>query len=134
MILGGMRSSGTLSDSTVKRMYGEEATLQSLQDMPADAFTELAMKRLDREPMRFKVTVLGSVREGDLVHYVLRTHAEGEGTIVDAVDVTTLRPWGNTWRANLKTHSTTSPPPRARLPEMEPPPPPPRVPQGTSSR
>jgi len=61
--------------------------------------------------------VLGSVREGELVHIVFRAIVETGGRKSQGVDVQTMRPLGNTWKLALKMSGLDLGPIEADIPD-----------------
>ena len=131
MLLPGLRNVRSLGSE-----FGADVTYEQLEAMPPREFVERALSanrnRVGPMDIKSSTTIIGSVREGELVHFVNRTAVQFDGDESVTVEVTTLRPYGNTWGALLKTSGLRAKPIKSQIPPPgvapPPPPPPPRTP------
>ena len=119
MVLPMFRGPG---EDRAKDLFGADTTWEKLQAIPAQQFYERFMSQGDDlrqlvPDKKMTTQVIGSVREGELVHIVFRTIVEAGGRKTVAVDVQTMRPLGNTWKLALKTTGLDFSPIEADIPE-----------------
>jgi hypothetical protein len=84
--------------------FGKGTTLETLKAMPPakfmSSFMEVVGKQL--EGMKFSsFDVLGSVREGELVHVVTRVGVDAKGIQMTKLQVTSTKPFGKEWKLIL---------------------------------
>lgn len=89
----------------VKEVLGQEMSLANIEPMPPSDFLENYLKSRGMlvdgskfEPPQF----LGSGREGDVVHLIVRTELTAlNGVRIKRMDVISLKPLGETWKFML---------------------------------
>ena len=113
---------GGSGEERTKETFGANITREKLQTMPAQQFYERIMAQGDElrrlvPDQKTTTQVLGSVREGELVHIVFRTVVENDGRKTQGVDVQTMRPLGNTWKLALKMTGLDTSPIEADIPD-----------------
>jgi len=109
-------------ESRAKEVFGAGSTWEQIQAMPAQQFYERLMAQGDElrrlvPDKKMTMQVLGSVREGELVHIVFRAIVETGGRKSQGVDVQTMRPLGNTWKLALKMSGLDLGPIEADIPD-----------------
>lgn len=98
-----MRSENTRGDFTIRsRLFGAATTLAELERLTAFDFYALLGKRLVLVGRSYAdARYLGAIREGDLVHVVLRGKPPEERGKVQVVELVTVMPYGKDWKAAI---------------------------------
>ena len=93
--------------NTLPEFFGPGATMESVEKMPAATFTTNYLTNLQRlyQVQRVDITsleILGTVREGEIVHVVLRYgFAAANGVKKKLMQVVSTKPLGKEWKLML---------------------------------
>lgn len=82
--------------------FGPEATIETVNAMPPEKFMYAFMSIIDQQIEKLgkrssSTKLIGSVKEGDLAHVVVRVHTDNK----EQVQVFSLRPDGSSWKLLL---------------------------------
>ncbi|WP_296250402.1 hypothetical protein [uncultured Stenotrophomonas sp.] len=86
--------------------FGEDASVESVREMPAGTFMARIMKFAESQMGGAAVRIedqqfLGSVNEGALVHMVTRNTVSIGAIRLTKMEVVSMRPYGDSWRMLL---------------------------------
>jgi hypothetical protein len=106
MLLPVLLGDGPAAEPLRKAFFGEKATPASVQAMDAKAFMQGFMGFAQNQMATLDVSIgrsemLGSVREGDVVHLVTRSTAGAGALQLTQMEVISLKPYEDTWRLML---------------------------------
>lgn len=89
-----------------KALFGQTKTVAEIKAMKPQAFMESVLK-LMAEPMKKaqmelgQATIVGTVKEGSVVHVVVRASTGNAGARITRMSVVSLMPEGNSWKLML---------------------------------
>ncbi|WP_269792636.1 hypothetical protein [Stenotrophomonas sp. Iso1] len=97
------------SESTtwlLRKFFGKDATAETVRKMPPAVFmanvVKLAESQMpDAEPRVDDLQILGSVREGELIHLVTRSAVTLGSAQLTKMEVVSMKPYGDSWRMLL---------------------------------
>lgn len=90
-------------DGLAQAVFGKTATPASVQTMSPADFLRGFMRLSDQENKSKQISlgdtkVIGSVKEGDIVHLVTRHSAGTAGVSMTELEVVSMKPYGNSWK------------------------------------
>lgn len=90
----------------IQDLFGKDATLESIKNMPAVDFYRGFMKIADAQSKSMNMsygdtTVIGSISEGEVTHLVTRSTVKTGGFSLTRQEVISLKPYQGSWRLLL---------------------------------